>query len=176
MTNLDNLAALIALVLVVGAGRGVLAFAIAQSLVLIAAMATAMGVGMMPGWTGYLGVIPIGLGAYALWHQMRRPDQDDLPQMGRKSSVLATALLFLTMSTDSFAVLTPFLADAQPGYRIAGLVGAAFAAAGLAMLGFAGAHAAAALGSWTHRLERVAPIVMILAGLYVLANTTTDLI
>lgn len=176
MTNLDNLAVLIALVLIIGENRGVLAFAIAQTLILFAAMATALGVGMMPGWTGYLGVTPIGLGCYALWQQVRRATQGNRPEMGQKSSVLAATVLFLTMSTDSFAVLTPFLADAQPGYRIAGLFGAALASGGLAILGFTSSRARTALGRWTHRLTRVAPVVMIIAGFYVLANTVTDLI
>lgn len=176
MTNLDNLAALVVLVLTLGAGQATGAFLLAQGAVLSGIVATALGVGLVPGWSGYLGVIPVGLGSYALWRQFRAPDPDTSDMVGRKSSLLAAVALFISMSVDSFAVVVPFLADALPSYQKAGVAGAICAILILAGLGAASARLTPLLGDWARSLERIAPIVMIAAGLYVLANTATDLI
>lgn len=175
-TNLDNFAALLALALAIGAGRAVAAFALAQYAILALATATALGAGLAPNWTGYLGIVPILLGSYALWQQFRSDGKAPRDLLGQNSSVLAATMLFLSMSMDSFAALTPYFADAKPGFRVVGVVGAAVAIATMSVVGLIGSRATEALTGWAERLERIAPVVMILAGLYVLANTPSDLI
>ena len=68
LTNLDNLAVLLALLLSLGPVRAVGGFVIAQAVVLVAAMGLAIGADQaLSGWVGYLGVVPIALGLHALW-------------------------------------------------------------------------------------------------------------
>ncbi len=175
-TNLDNFAAMLALSLAIGARRAAAGFAIAQGVILVLATGTAMGAGLAPNWTGYLGVVPLLLGSYALWQQMRDHPQRPRDLLGTKGSTLAATMLFLSMSMDSFAAMTPYLADAQPGLRLSGVLGAASAIGALALAGLIGSRATERLTSLTEKLEKIAPVVMILAGLYVLANTPSDLI
>lgn len=175
MTNLDNLAVLFALVVVMGPLRAVAGYGIAQAVMLSAAMAVAVGVGSgAPGWAGYLGAVPLVLGLRGVLRQWRGGDDFEAPLQG--GSVAVTALLFLSMSTDSFAVMTPLLADSTSSYRLAGLSGAIFAAALLALIAVLGGQATGVLGALTKRLETLGPYVMIAAGVYVLSNTGTDLV
>jgi hypothetical protein len=70
LTNLDNLAVLLALLLTLGRARAVGGFVIAQAVVLAAAMGLAIGADQaLSGWVGYLGIVPIALGLHALWQQ-----------------------------------------------------------------------------------------------------------
>lgn len=67
LTNLDNLAVLLALLLALGPMRAVGGFVIAQCMVLAAALVLAIGADQaLAGWVGYLGVVPIALGLHAL--------------------------------------------------------------------------------------------------------------
>ncbi|MCL6281941.1 hypothetical protein M3P21_00205 [Ruegeria sp. 2012CJ41-6] len=176
LTNLDNLAALIALMLVSGAARSVAGFLLAQMVVLLAALAVAYGVSdTVPHWAGYLGVFPIGLGIWGVWRQFTsRPDAPSsvLP-VG--ASVLVTTLLFLSLSVDSFIVMAPLLADSVPSYRLAGLIGAMLAVCALAALALAGARATSAAERIARRMEKIVPYVMICAGIYILSNSWTDM-
>ncbi|MFA3915465.1 hypothetical protein [Ruegeria hyattellae] len=177
LTNLDNLAALIALMLVSGAARSVVGFLLAQLLMLAAAMGVAFGVSdAVPHWAGYLGVFPLGLGLWGLWRQFSvRSDAPSSP-LPAGASVLVTTLLFLSLSVDSFMVMAPLLADSAPSYRIAGLIGAVLAVCALAVLALAGARATGAAERIARRMERIVPYVMICAGIYILSNSWTDVV
>jgi cadmium resistance protein CadD (predicted permease) len=130
----------------------------------------------LPGWVGYLGIVPIALGLHALWQQSGVDEGAEgsvaLPQGG----LVAPTLLFLSMSLDSFAVMAPLLADSLPGYRFSALMGAVAAVLGIGVLSILLSRLATPSARWAGRLERLGPVAMILVGLYVLINSGTDTI
>ncbi|NDW43492.1 hypothetical protein [Ruegeria sp. PrR005] len=176
LTNLDNLALLLALVVATGSRAAVGGYLLAQAVVLAAAHAVALGAGGLPlDWIGFLGLVPLALGLRGIAAQLRGQGGSEQPVPARRGLV-ATALLFLSLSFDSFSVLAPLLADSAPAFRWAGLAGAAFAALILGMGGLAAGGLRRGLGRWAARLEALAPWVMLGAGLYVLSNSGTDLV
>lgn len=175
LTNLDNLAALLALMLVSGGKRSVFGFLLAQLIVICAAMLVALGVDdVVPHWAGYLGVIPLSLGIFALIRQRRGSDTQADPHLETGASIVVVTLLFISLSMDTFAVLAPLLADSAPGYRTAGVAGAVLAALILATLALLGAKSPLMTGKLARKLETLVPYVMICAGLYILSNSWTD--
>ena len=172
LTNIDNFVVLLAIAAPVGLGRAVSAYGAAQVIVLAGALILASGMSGLPAsWVGFLGVVPITLG---LWTLFGFEGEADDPAVGSSASVFAVTAMFLGLSIDSLTVQTALLADSTTYYKTAALVGAG------------GAILAMVLAAWTltgtvdrytgvaSRLERLRPYVMILAGIYVLANTLTD--
>lgn len=177
LTNLDNLAALLGLVLVSGPNRAVAGFLLAQVVVIAAAALLALGVDdVIPHWAGYLGFVPLGLGLLGVARQFRPNGDGARFQISSSAPVLVTMLLFVSLSMDTFAVLAPLLADSAPAFRVAGLVGAGMAALGLAMLGLLGGRFSAQTDGLARRIEKLVPFVMICAGVYILSNSWTDAI
>ncbi len=175
LTNLDNLAALLALTLVSGAKRSVFGFLLAQVIVISAALLLALGVeDVVPHWAGYLGIIPLSLGVVALIRRKRGADSEANPNLETGASIIMVTLLFISLSMDTFAVLAPLLADSAPSFRTAGVIGATLAALSLATVALFGAKAPFMSGALARRLERLVPYVMICAGLYILSNSWTD--
>ncbi|SHI70182.1 Cadmium resistance protein CadD, predicted permease [Ruegeria lacuscaerulensis ITI-1157] len=175
LTNLDNLMALVALMIVTGPQRAVLGFLLAQGLVIGAAFLLALGVeDAVPHWAGYLGTIPLALGLFGAVRQIRGANAQDAPEVSGSASALVTMLLFASLSMDTFAVLAPLLADSTPEYRLAGALGAGLAALSLAVAGLIGGRARIMTGRLAQRLEYLVPYVMICAGLYILSNSWTD--
>ncbi|MBO9449446.1 cadmium resistance transporter [Tropicibacter sp. R16_0] len=177
LTNIDNLAALLALSLVIGKWRAIAGYVAAQAVTLTLALAVAVGSEqLVPSNVGLLGVIPIGLGIRGVWQQFRTTGEEEVEAFSRSTSLLMTSLLFLSLSMDSFAVMAPLLADSAPLFRFAALLGAVVAVLALGAVGLVFALTARATGPWTRRLERLAPFVMIAAGIYVLLDSGTDLL
>lgn len=177
LTNLDNLAALLALMVVAGTGRAVTGFLTAQTLIILAAYLFAIGVeDVIPDWAGYLGLVPLTLGALGLVRQFRDGGHDDVPEVSSKASTIAISLLFISLSMDTFAVLAPLLADSAPAFRTAGVIGAAAAAIMLGSVALLGAQTPLMTGGLARKLEKLVPYVMICAGLYILSNSWTDAI
>lgn len=178
LTNLDNLAVLLALLLSLGPVRAVGGFVIAQAVVLVAAMGLAIGADQaLSGWVGYLGVVPIALGLHALWQQFGADDDGAEGNVASpQGGLVASTLLFLSMSLDSFAVMAPLLADSLPGFRFSALTGAVAAVLGIGMLSIILSRLATPSPRWAGRLERLGPVAMILVGVYVLMNSGTDTI
>ena len=177
LTNLDNLAALLALSLVSGAKRAVFGFLLAQGVVISAALLLALGVeDVVPHWAGYLGLIPLSLGILALIRQRQGTETETHANLDTGASVIMVTLLFISLSMDTFTVLAPLLADSAPTFRTAGVIGAVLAALGLATVALLGAKAPFMSGTLARRLERLVPYVMICAGLYILSNSWTDAI
>jgi cadmium resistance protein CadD (predicted permease) len=118
-------------------------------------------------YLGYLGAIPIALGIKMLADKWRRRN-------GGTEAVLAPATM-LSNGVDSVLVFAPLLADSNANVDLA------IAAAFLLMVClwfrlaiYATTHASRvstlqAAGEW------IAPIVMIIVGLYILDNTITDI-
>ncbi|WP_164658742.1 cadmium resistance transporter [Tropicibacter sp. Alg240-R139] len=177
LTNIDNLAALLALSLVVGKWRAISGYIAAQVVILALALAVAVGSDqLVPANVGLLGLIPIGLGLRGIWQQLRNEDGDQVMAFSRSSSFAMTGFLFLSLSMDSLAVMAPLLADSTPLFRVAALVGAVVAVLALGVIGLIFALTTRPTGLWTLRFERLAPFVMIAAGIYVLLDSGTDLI
>lgn len=177
LTNLDNLAALLALSVVSGAKRSVVGFLFAQIIVIGASLLLALGVeDVVPHWAGYLGLIPLSLGILALIRRKMGKDSNTNPNLDRGASVIMITLLFISLSMDTFAVLAPLLADSAPSFRTAGVIGAGLAAASLATAALLGSKAPFMSGTLARRLENLVPYVMICAGLYILSNSWTDAI
>lgn len=174
-TNLDNLAIMVGLILTVGQLRTLSGYLVAQGIMLASAVFVSVGLETgLPHQVGYLGFIPIGLGAYALVARYLGKESSAAEQVS-KSHVLAIIALFLSVSFDSFAVFTPLLADSGPSYTLPILLGAGASAVALAFGGAALAAMAPAKVSRIERLEWLAPYVMIAIGLYVVINTGTDI-
>ncbi len=174
-TNLDNLAVLFGLIMVMGRGRPVIGFAVAQVILLTLAMGFAIGLSQSgyPSAIGYLGIVPLLLGVRGVWRQIKGEGQIDTQPQG---AVVSVVILFLSLSFDSFAVLTPLFAESSPSYRLAGLIGAALAAATLTALAAWGAPKAKNFAPRLARLDRIAPYIMIAVGLYILSNSATDML
>ena len=172
-TNLDNLAVLLGLMLVMDHRRALVGFAVAQAIVLSLALAVATGLSHsgLPGWIGYLGLIPLALGLRGIWHQLTSSDR---PEEESKGAVTSVVTLFLSLSVDSFAVMTPLLADSTVFFRLAAVIGAVCAATLLASVAAWGAPHAQNLGPRIARLDRIAPYIMVCVGLYILFNSPTD--
>ncbi|WP_171234315.1 hypothetical protein [Ruegeria sp. HKCCA6837] len=172
-TNLDNLAVLLGLILVMEQRRAIIGFAVAQTLVLTLAMTVALGLNQsgVPFWIGYLGIVPLVFGFRGIWKQYRDAEAQDADSNAAVTSVVT---LFLSLSIDSFAVMTPLLADSAPTFRVAALVGAVVAATGLVAVATWGAPRAKSLGPRVVRLDRIAPYIMVCVGLYILFNSPTD--
>lgn len=134
-TNLDNLAVMVALLLTSNRPRVLGGYLMAQAIVLGAALAIAEGAEeAMPGWTGYLGLVPLGLGLIGVWRQWRGVGDGDMP-VSAGGTLLASTVLFLGLSTDSLAVMAPLLADTVPVLRVTATLGAGLAVLALGLLG-----------------------------------------
>ena len=177
LTNIDNLAVLAAM-LVVGSGqRAVAGYVAAQCAVLGLALLVSAGISDVLGQhVGYLGIIPIFMGLREFWLLRTAPGSKEALGTNAPVSVQAAILVFLSLSTDSFAILVPLLADSEPGFRWAAILGAGSAITLMAVAGRGIASAARGTEAMARRLRYVGPAVMILAGIYVLLNTGTDMI
>ncbi len=175
LTNIDNLAALLGLSLVMGPWRSILAYMLAQGLILTAAMGVALGANQVQfGSAGLLGLIPLFLGMRGVWKQFGSAENSAEQGFSGRTSLMMTTVLFLSLSLDSFAVMTPLLVESSPVYRGAALIGALMAVVLLGAIGLVFTKTARPTGSWISKFERLAPYVMICAGLYVLLDSGTD--
>lgn len=173
LTNLDNLALMVAMLARLSRIKVMLAFAQAQALVLLVSLGVAEGFEMgAPSQAGWLGIVPVLLGI----RELVRRGREGGPQPRKAATLVALLLTFLSVSTDSLSIMAPLLADAAPAYRVAGMVGAMMAVAFLLLAGgvmSGGAFKSTHVARW---LERLAPWVMIAVGAYVLLNTATDMV
>lgn len=174
-TNLDNLLVLAAFRASPGASRRVLPGYWA-SLLIVVAVAAGIGLtdGMLsPGLVGWLGLVPItaGLAQLAVAAARRRSP----PRLRRApASAIAASVTFLAISADSLAVLGPLAADTADRWEPVVLV--SWLAMGAVWTWVSGwmarrpviAREVGRRGAW------MAPLVMILAGIYILLDTPTD--
>ncbi len=173
-TNFDNMALLLALTPALGLRRAAGGFAASQLIALTASLLVGGGVAALPtGWIPWLGLVPIGLGLRGLWVNFRGADRDQTPRRA-PTSFLLTLLLFLSLTSDSFVVMTALFADSSATYDPVVLAGGLASVAALTAAGLLLARVAARAEALVRRLEVIGPFVMILAGLYVLLDTATD--
>ncbi len=175
LTNLDNLALLFAVLPLLGVRRAIASYVLAQIIVLGAVFAIAAGAsGLLPRWTGYVGVIPIALGLWTLWR--RHGGQSDVAAPPAVAGFGLTLVMFLGMSGDSLAVMTPLVIDSARSYRIAVLLGASGAIVIMAVCAALLSRVADRAQVVATRAEAVSPYVMMLAGAYVLWDSATDMV
>lgn len=175
LTNLDNLALMMAMMVAVGARRAIGGYLVAQTVILVLALAVAEGLESgLPDRVGYLGLIPLGLGILGLWRQWRRQEDEAPVKAIERGGLVAAVALYLSISVDSFSVMVPLLADSVGAYRWTALAGGGLGALLLAGVGMSVTRLAPTSLDRISRLERLAPLVMIAVGFYVLLNTGTD--
>ncbi|MGX9350257.1 hypothetical protein ACS3QZ_03560 [Shimia sp. W99] len=175
LTNLDNLALMMAMMVAVGARRAIGGYLVAQTVILVLALAVAEGLESgLPDRVGYLGLIPLGLGVLGLWRQWRRQEDEAPVKAIERGGLVAAVALYLSISVDSFSVMVPLLADSVGAYRWTALAGGGLGALLLAGVGMSVTRLAPTSLDRISRLERLAPLVMIAVGFYVLLNTGTD--
>jgi cadmium resistance protein CadD (predicted permease) len=180
-TNMDNVALLIAL-FARFRGRAVFVFAghlLAVSVILLlAALAGEAANFVELRYLGYLGIMPLALGSYWLYRSIRpaSPGAAEPEDTAGGKSLAATFMTLVANSVDTFLTLTVLFADTRQDLDLA-IGTAVFATAILLGLGASYAVSRPSLGAATEWFSRrVAPLVMIGVGLYVLADTVTDVL
>ncbi len=178
-SNFDNLALLVAIAVPVGLARALSGYVLAQVVMLGGALVLAAGLGhVLDAWVGLLGIVPLTMGVLAVWRGAGSSDEADT-RLSNGASLPVIVSVFLSMSMDSLALMTPLLAESHPSFRAAALAGALFGIGVMAVAVLVLVQAVRrvdAAGRWLERLERVVPYIMILAGAYVLWNSWTDMV
>jgi len=124
---------------------------------------------------GYLGVVPIGLGIWRAW-QLRGSARTDAARSPATGGALEVSLVNSAQNSDNLAVFTCLFADSAQALH--GAVLGTLAASAAAWCG---------LGFWLARRTRLAqplrrasrfalPFLLIAVGVYILADTATDVI
>lgn len=171
-TNIDNALLVAALAASGGLAPGRLAASAALAGgAMIACLAAAIQLApILPeGMLRWLGLVPLGLGLAALFRRVPA-DGAAAPMAIGPPAIVA---LLLSNSADTLAALLPLAVETDPVLRPAVLTGPVAGAAALA--GIAASAGRLAKGAALRRHGgRVAGLVMVAAGLYVLADTATD--
>ncbi|MCZ6889156.1 MAG: cadmium resistance transporter [Gammaproteobacteria bacterium] len=180
-TNVDNLVLLVGWMLSGRVPRHHIF--IGYALGMAALLAIAFGLGFSSNaipvqYLGYLGIIPILLGAKMIVDLRREAnvDVDNPEEPNPQGSIFAIASTQLANGVDTILVFSPLLADSRGDidYLIVGcfvvMVAVWFGVAQLLTLHASRLKGVAIAGRW------LAPLVMILVGLYILDNTATDLL
>ena len=178
-TNVDNLLLLIGWMLGGRASMGRLAaaYSIAVIVVLLAALSLGLSANAVPvDYIGYLGLVPILLGVKMLVDQFHKRDHDPSIVNTGNFSVAGIAATLFSNSVDTMLVFAPLLADSNA--RTDRMIVPVYLA--MAVTLFLAAHL---LSQRAARLQRVStaaqwitPLIMIVIGIYILDNTTTDVV
>lgn len=176
LTNIDGLFAFLALSST-GRLRSVLpGFLVAHAAVIAGSLLLGAGATFLaPETLGYLGIIPIALGLWEIW-KLRRSSALDQENLRSSNSTLGATAIFLALSTDTFVLLSAIFADSRQDMDHFALLGALLAVIGLLILGTTLSRSLSQnkrIGSF---FERLSPFVMIAAGIYILLDTTTDIL
>ena len=173
-TNIDNLLIMASL----GAGRAsrghlVAGFVVASCMVLLVASAAVFIDRLLPPEVlGYLGFVPISIGAYLLLFAGARPETPT----GVTTAWPAIAGLLLANSGDTIFAIAPLFAESGSDARLGLALGFVLVAAAWLSL-ILGAARYVARSKWLGRLGyRIAPWMMILVGLYILSDSATDVV
>ncbi|MGJ8547260.1 MAG: hypothetical protein ACSHWZ_17585 [Sulfitobacter sp.] len=172
-TNLDNLALLLVMAPKIGAVRASLAYGASQILVFSAAMLFSWGSSATIGaWAGYLGFIPIMIGFSAIFSGGKPAQKTDIAS---GASFLLATMTFSGLSVDTLLIFAPLLADGTAVRDYTALGGGVLSVATLLMALMVLNRSTRNWVNLTLKLEKVAPYVMIAAGLFVLLDTPDDL-
>jgi len=178
-TNIDNLALLVGWMLSGQVARAQLMAGYAIGALVILAASTLLGLSSSAipvEWIGFLGVVPIGLGLYTLFGQIRRPEDPGTIESRGHAAVVGIATTLIANSVDTIVVFAPLLADSRVDvdYKILTtfiVVAALWYALAAAMSGQAARlQVVVRIAGW------IAPFIMITVGIYILLNTATDVV
>ena len=173
-TNLDNFL-LLGTLIAGGARREAVAigFFSAASLVILFSMSfTALSYVVPPAALGYLGLVPIALGIRAFLLPGSATESATQLQTG----AFSVALILAANSVDTVVTFAPMFAESEMVVRLALMVGFATAAVVLISLVLRSAQRLSRLNDKGPVAQRIAAVVMILVGIYVLLDTGTDLV
>jgi cadmium resistance protein CadD (predicted permease) len=180
-TNLDNL--LLLVVLQTSSRRPVpvlLGFMVASAIVLlIASIGLLLGRLLDPALAGYVGVIPLGLGCYALWRRRRlssspTTDQPGGSEQGTAPVFFGSLALMLSNSGDSLAIFLPLLADTSAHLLPAVATSWLLVTLLWVWLAFRIGENQALAATIERKGARWLPWIMIAIGSYILLDTVTD--
>ena len=179
-TNLDNLALLVSWNITHGGERWRILVGHLGGMFALLGLALAFGLGaaVIPDrYVGYLGVVPICLGLGGLYGNLRsRRAGPEAPRATGDALSLSIATTQIANGTDTALVVGPLLADSQLGVDVwmsMGFVAMSFIWLGLSWILGRRARRVAAIERYGHW---IAPIVLIVVGLYILDDTRTDVV
>ena len=181
-TNFDNLALLVGWLLEGREGRRAVLHGHLLGMAALLALSLAFGFGanLVPvEYIGYCGVLPIALGLRGLYANFRAgsaPADERPASASTRSRPLSIAATQIANGVDTVLVFGPLLADSETGVdlvMIVGFFGMAIAWFQLARLLQTNAARLGVLERYGHW---VAPIVLIVVGFYILADTATDVV
>lgn len=173
LTSLGNMAVAIGMGL--GSDRRAVHLAYALSLlgVMVASLFIGLGADYVLMAEGWLGWPVLAFGLFDGWRMLRTKGSDET---ARHVSFTSTLVLFTALSIDTLAVLTPLFAEEQDVLRISAFVGGA---TGILLTTLALEWLSERLAPWLRGrrwLDFSGPVAMILAGIYILLDTPTDVI
>ncbi|MFN3131810.1 hypothetical protein [Roseibium sp.] len=174
LTNIDGLFAFLALAATGRKPAAITGFLLAQIVVIGGAVLVGGGAALLsPADLGLLGIVPVALGFREVLKNRRKPavKEKNPPAPG---SIIGVVFLFLALSTDTFVLMATFFADTRPELDRFVLSGALIAVAALLALGTFLSRLIKPTPATEKFFERLAPLVMIVAGLYILMDTQTD--
>jgi len=176
-TNVDNLFLLVGLLAAtpdrpwrVHAG-----FVAAIAAIVVAGILAAQLADFLPlHLTGWLGVVPIGLGLFGVFRLVREGESAVESVAATATGIVPVALITLANAGDSFSVFLPLFADTADGFLPAAAITVIVASLlWCALATWMLSHAA--FGARLQReAPRILPFLMIAVGIYVLLNTGTD--
>jgi cadmium resistance protein CadD (predicted permease) len=174
LTNIDGLFAFLALAATGRKPAAIVGFLLAQVVVIGGAVLVGGGAALLaPADLGLLGIVPVALGFREVLKNRRKAavTEKNPPAPG---SIIGVVVLFLALSTDTFVLMATFFADTRPELDRFVLSGALIAVATLLALGTFLSRLIKPTPATEKFFERLAPLVMIVAGLYILMDTQTD--
>jgi cadmium resistance protein CadD (predicted permease) len=175
-TNLDNLLLLIAWMTIAGRNRAPIfaGYFLAALAVLITVYVLGLLSGMLPvQYVGYLGVVPMLIGAKMLWDKLRQNETGEQEATVKPGAVRVGTTLYAN-SVDSILVLSAMLADSRLQFDYVILIAYLAAAMVFYLLGRLFYSQIAGLEKVAKAAEWAAPAIMMLVGAYILDNTLTD--
>jgi cadmium resistance protein CadD (predicted permease) len=173
-TNIDNLLIMASL----GAGRAsrgqlVAGFIVASGTVLVVASTAIFIDRVVPAAVlGYIGFVPISIGAYLLLFA----DTQTENTTSRATTWPAIAGLLIANSGDTVFALGPLFAESGSDARLGLSIGYALIATVWLLLILNVSQRVARSGTLGKLGHRIAPWMMILVGLYILSDSATDVV
>ncbi len=173
-TNIDNLLILVALLVTADSRWPLLTGygAAAGTVLVVCMLGAALGGLLRPEWVGYLGVIPILLGLQLGVRNWRGVEEAVRPP-GRGAAGTAF-ILTLSNSGDSIALFLPLMAETERESMLLMLALYLLLVLSWAWFALRVAGRRGLIDALSRHARWLLPLVMILAGSYILLNSTTD--
>jgi cadmium resistance protein CadD (predicted permease) len=178
-TNVDNLAILVGWLLSGRVEQSHVAAGYALSVTTVIFISAVLGLSsqVIPvQWIGWLGIVPILLGIYALVSQFRGTADADVPEVSGNAAMFGVAATMIANSVDTVIVLAPLLVDTQDHIDPVLIGGFALMAVAWFVLASLLSRSAAKMEVIQRVAAWIAPLIMIAVGFYIISNTATDVL